>query len=250
MLNNTLLSLASYKNSEDAIILGSGSSINGITEKQWKVISRYDTFAINNWVYHPFFVPKYYMIETKWYAYEIMKRRFQEKSKQYKSTVFMFPQGKHIRMKDGRSLPLKQVIPNGHINYEVPLQKRGNRESPDKYNAEYKFSSFAIHKSYDMSMTSLIEIIYRLGYTNLILFGVDLYNSLYFWSSGDAKYGEVHHLWNKQHENRQPQAPHNTSRITQFIIDFNNRYFIPSNGEIFVGTKNTSLYPSLNYELL
>jgi len=243
--DDVLEHLAYHKNSDVAIVLGSGSSINAITDKEWKAIHRFDTWAVNNWVYHPIEVPKFYMIETKWYAYEILQRRLEEKKMAYRDTIFLFPENKAIRMKDGRTLKLRNVLPEELCYFEVPLISRGNR-SDTTYTAKYKFKKSVIHKSYDMSMTSLIEILYRLGYEKVILYGIDLYNSLYFWSNGDPKYGEVHHLWNKQHEDRDPYDPHNTSRIRHFVISFNKR-FKKARREIFVGNRCTLLYPHLQY---
>ncbi len=247
MLSSVIELLTLRKTSDTAIILGSGQSINSITDELWNKINECDTWAVNNWIYHPFVVPRFYMIETKWYAYELLKRRLEEKRDLYRNTTFLFPSGKHIRMRDGRSLPLKHVLPNELKYYELPLVSRGKRSDLDLYNTSYEFNAYGLHKSYDMSMTSLIELLYRLDYKRVILFGVDLYNSFYFWSSGEAKYGEVHHIWNKQHEHNDPARAHNTSRIKEFIVDFNSRHFIPNNKQIFVGYKDTTLYPALEY---
>ena len=115
--------LSTYRNyrTRTAVLLGSGSSIRGITGPQWNAISRYDTWTVNNWVYHPFFIPKFYMVETKWYGYDILYRRFLQKWDQYKDTNFLFCYGKRIRMRDGRQPYLRDVVPesanNNRSNY-------------------------------------------------------------------------------------------------------------------------------------
>ena len=244
MLSSVLDVLGQRKQSDTAIVLGSGRSINSISDKLWDEIQSHDTWAINNWVYHPTIVPRFYQIETKCYAYELLNRRLKEKKEQYKNTTFLFPSGKHIRMKDGRVLPLKDVLPNGLRYFELMLAARGKR-SDESYDADYKFNVHALHKSYNMSMTMLIELLYRLDYKRVVLFGVDLYNSFYFWYGGEEKYGKFHHAFNKQHEHSDPNREHKTSRIKEFIVDFNSRHFVPNNKRIYVGYKDTALYPML-----
>lgn len=242
MLNNLILSLSTYKYSDTAAILGSGKSINSISCDAWaKIIISCDTWAVNNWVYHPYVVPDFYMFETKAYAYDLLKKRLKEKSYEYRSTKFLVPHNKLIK---GR--PLIDVIPSGHYAFEVPQKRRGDRADA-RYTADYPFCTNLLTKSYDMSVTVLFELLYRLGYKRVVTFGIDLNDSLYFWSSGHTKYGEVHHLWNKQHEDRDPCSPHSTYRIKEFIDDFNTRHFIPNGNEIFVGHKNTALFPDLRY---
>ena len=62
------------KGSDVAVFLGSGSSINNITNRQWKTMSKLDTWTVNNWVYHPF-IPKFYHLEIKKYNSELFKNR-------------------------------------------------------------------------------------------------------------------------------------------------------------------------------
>ena len=58
-----------YKNSDTAVFLGSGQSINNISMQEWVVINKNcDLWTVNNWVYHPFVVPDFYMVESKWYG--------------------------------------------------------------------------------------------------------------------------------------------------------------------------------------
>ena len=48
------LDLSQIKTSDTVFVLGSGWSINEITEQRWKVIGRHDTIALNFWLVHPF----------------------------------------------------------------------------------------------------------------------------------------------------------------------------------------------------
>lgn len=241
--------ISTYRNhrTRTAVLLGSGSSIRNITGPQWKAIAKHDTWTTNNWVYHPFFIPKFYMVETKWYGYDILARRFRQKWEQYKDTNFLFAYGKRIRMRDGKKPYLRDVVPAGANRYEYVAMPRDPKRTHNPFNANYKPKEHCLTKSYDMSMTLMFELLYKMGYEEVVLFGIDLHDGYYFWSGGETKYGEVHHRTNKEHEGRDPKKPHATYRIADFILDFQSRWMIPAKRSIHVGHQNTLLFPKLKY---
>jgi hypothetical protein len=56
--------LQKNKKSDTLFILGSGSSVNKLTEKQWEQVRKHDSFGINFWLLHPH-VPNFYSFETE-----------------------------------------------------------------------------------------------------------------------------------------------------------------------------------------
>lgn len=239
--------LIDYKKSDTCVLLGCGRSINNITDKQWTSLQRHDLWAVNNWVYHPSIVPDFYHIEAKHYDYALMKRRLYEKRDLYKDVKFIFPIGKTIKQENGVRLPLKDVVFEDSIIFEYGMQSRDSKRTHKVFNAHYKFHMAIITKSYDMSMTAIIEMIYRLGYHRIVMFGIELNNSYYFWTGNDPKYGEVHHQSNKSHEGKNPDEPHATHRILHFILDFNSRWMQPEGKEICIGHRDTVLNEYLRY---
>ncbi|MHA1592738.1 MAG: hypothetical protein ACTSUP_09735 [Candidatus Heimdallarchaeaceae archaeon] len=242
-----LSELYQYKKSDICIFLGSGPSINKISDKEWKKITKCDSWTVNNWVYHPFFVPDFYNVETKWYGYDILKRRFEEKHGLYKGTKFLFPSKRKVVKNK-----LSDVVGNMPFKFNYLLKYRDRKRTHPIFNADYQFDTIKLTKSYDMSITAVLELIYKMGYQKIFLYGVDLYNSYYFWTN--KNYGEVHHQTNKEHENKNPNLPHSTEQyrerkglISSFIIDFNRRWLLPEGKEMFVGHKKTLLYPRLKY---
>ena len=69
--------ISKHKKSDICFILGTGSSINNISEKEWDVISKHDSWTLNNWIYHPFFVPDFYFVQVKNYDYFIVKKKLE-----------------------------------------------------------------------------------------------------------------------------------------------------------------------------
>jgi len=231
--------------SQTAVILGSGPSINDIDTNEWAHLKyACDSWAINNWVYHPTFIPNFYMIETKWYGYDILVRRFIEKQTSYSDVKFLFQRNKQIKMRDGSLRYIRNVVWRDAERFEFDVVSRDSKRTSRITDANYSYHPNALTKSYDCSMTHLLELVDRVGYKRIVLYGVDLSNSFYFWSDGDPKYGEVHHLTNKAHENKPPTDPHNTALIYDFIVDFRRR--LNYNGcELLVGSKRSALYPDL-----
>ena len=242
--------LKAYKKSDVCVLLGSGTSINRITDEEWKWIGKQDSWAVNNWVYHPFFVPNFYCIEVKKYNYEIIQRRLIEKKEQYKNTNFIFPKNKQINMADGRVLRLRNVAGADNdvriFEYRI-VRVRDPRRTHKVFNADYGIPRLGCVKSYDMSMTVIFELLYKMKYRKIVTWGIDLCDSKYFWGSGGPIYGEVHHLWNKQHEGKAPTAPHATHSIKNFIVDFNERWFRNNKTELYVGHSDTDFYPQIPY---
>ena len=231
--------LIRQRKTDNCVFLGSGDSINRITDEQWFKIKKMDIWTVNNWIYHPSIVPDFYHVEAKWYDYGILKRRFEEKKEQYGGVNFIFPKGKSIRMKDDRRVRLSDIVFEGANKFTYDSRPRDNKRTSKVFDANYKMK-MKLTKSYDMSVTLLFEMMFRFGYETITLFGVDLYNSYYFWT-GRPECGEVHHQTNKSHEGKNPTLPHATAKIYQFIADFNERWMKKHGREIFIGHEDTLL---------
>ncbi len=233
----SLNELRREKKTRIAVFLGCGPSINDVTEEQWKCLTKYDIWAVNNWIYHPTIVPDFYHVELKHYDFDIMKRRIEEKEAQYRNTNFILPKKKSF-----------DLCPVGYKIYTYVTKSRDPKRTHVIFNADYKPApGFVLTKSYDMSITAIFELLYNFKYELVYIIGIDLYDSRYFWTGGKEEYGEVHHQWNKEHENKDINLPHNTYKIKDYIVDFNKRWMLSNGRKICVGHKNTLLYPEIEY---
>lgn len=239
--------LIHLRRSDTCVFLGSGRSINTITPGQWSWLVGQDIWTVNNWVYHPFIVPHFYHIEVKSYNYLLIQQRLHEKRTEYENVNFIFPKDKTLKLDDNSRRWLHNVAFEGAKKFHYPMLGRDPKRSHQVFTARYSPDKHCMTKSYDMSLTAVFELIFHMGYETVILFGVDLHNSYYFWTGGDPKYGQVHHQTNKAHENKDPEDNHATYRLREFLRDFNYRWMKPQGREIFVGHKDTALYPILGY---
>jgi hypothetical protein len=185
-------------------------------------------------VYHPF-VPKFYHVEVKKYNKDIVKRRIAERGDDYKDVTFI--------VNTKRRYILDVIGPKKNI-YLYSMNKINvvKKSIIPKYKPNNNPNVLTCNLN--SSLTMLLELICRLKYKRVVFFGVDLLNSLYFWT-GKPEYGETHCQWNKDHEGKKPDDLHNTSHIKNFMIWFSKKRMSEIGGEFFVGHKDTMLYPEL-----
>jgi hypothetical protein len=235
--------LYKIKGSDIAVFLGSGSSINRITNEQWEKISEVDTWTVNNWVYHPF-VPKFYNLEVKGIDKKIITERFLEKEEEYNNTHFIVDKSKKLAL-NSISTQKNVYLYNLDIMDDVDTSKHN-----PKIKYEYKVSSdpnTLIAHNLCSSLTLILDFLWRFGYEKVIFFGVDMHDSRYFWTNR-PEYGKTHCQYNHDHKkNKKIEQPHTTFRIKDFIIWFSEEWMSKIDCKLFVGHKDTILYPDLKY---
>jgi hypothetical protein len=246
MIYYPIQELLNFKKSDTCFVLGSGMSINDITPDQWDIIKEKDSLSMNNWIYHPFFVPDMYHLELKSYDKDIFQDWFNYKRKAYKNTNFIFEMSRADSL--NQTITPHQNVFTYKCNRRCCLPK-DQYPKGTKIDAKYSFQpEWILTKSFYSSLTTIIELLYRMDYKYIILLGIDLSNPLYFWYDWTPPKGlEYHHRYNKQHEHKDLTKPHNTIHVAPFIIDFNERYMKPNDREILLGTTKSVLYPGIKY---
>jgi len=202
------------QNKDVIIFLGCGQSINNLTKDQWKIIEKFDTMASNNFHYHSF-VPTYYHLEIKARDREIWKR-VQHNRLDYNNVKWIINTSKNVA----------DILPAGARTYYYDMVKLGNER--------VECPNFLLNTNLDntltcacgVSVTMFFELWYKMGYKNVILLGMDMHNSKYFWTDR-PEYGSTHCHHNKDFEGKDENSPHNTAHIKNFIVDFNKKYMMP-----------------------
>ena len=233
------------KQTDTVFLIGSGSSLNEITEDQWSIINSYDNMGVNNIFYHPFFIPKSLHLELKKYDWGIAKERLEEKWELgWKNVNYIFPIERYAYISGAIGHEKKAKI----FTYRYERRRFHPKKHPDtKIDANFNPDKI-LYKSYDTSVSTIIQMLYLMGYKNIILWGLDMRDSKYFWTDMEPEVrGLVHDLWNKQREGKDKNTPHNASHLQDYITDFNDKFMKPKRREIFVGHKSTLLYPKLQY---
>lgn len=174
-----------YKKSDTIFILGSGPSINDITEQQWNVIANHDSIGFNWWFVHDF-VPSFYMFQS---AHDKMLNILRDKHQQYENVPFLlrgsaFASGK-FNFSDDRMNLLKSN-PVYFVN-EYPIASTCAIDpvlliryvEALGYMTCGRISRFV--PKWRGTLGLLISLGYQLGYKNIVLCGMDMHSSDHFW---------------------------------------------------------------------
>ena len=246
------INIPQIKKSDTIFILGSGASINDLTDKDWDTIKKHDSVGFNFWMVHDF-VPTYYFFEPCL------------EDDRHKVFLNLLEQKKHLYSR----LPLI-------CNYKYWIDAKKNF---DDFPCEVKKSVYLSVRYYFFQTSTLLiksslaflslmnffgvsnlnMIIHHSGtlsaivmfaalsgYKNIVMVGVDLNSTNYFWDDDPKKYpvrprkieiGKVHFTADK-HRRRHYWIP-----VTEYL-DIFNRIFLRHNCiKLFIGSKKSLLYP-------
>ncbi len=191
--------LAAAKSSDTLFILGSGSSINDMTEQEWQRIAAADSIGFNFWLVHDF-VPKLYVFEPTdpgTSDHDCLMTNLRFRAGDYVDTP--------ILLKDGERHKRAELCA---FLREVPRELRRNLslswewEPPDEEPAAFSASlrrldrfgllthprAFLVRKRASVFFLTLLGL--RAGYKHIVLCGIDLNNTAYFYESRRQEYGD------------------------------------------------------------
>jgi hypothetical protein len=219
------------KKSDTAIFLGCGESINDITTEEWSKMKKFDVWTSNNFHYHSF-IPNFYHVEVKNRDRVIWRHRHLERADKYRNVKFICHSQEIVDLigPDAFDIYMYKMIKLGDARIPVP-----NYKMPEQKDQNILTCVGGI------SFTMLFELWYQMKYEKVILFGVDLYNSRYFWTD-QVKFGKTHCHHNKDFEGKRETDPHNAAHLMTFIEGIGIRYL-----PVYIGYKKSLLYPRLPF---
>ncbi|MDB9985042.1 hypothetical protein OAE31_04035 [Gammaproteobacteria bacterium] len=233
--------------------MGSGSSINDITHEQFKLIKKNFSIGINSWFIHDF-ITDIYMFEAGNESWSQASKIFEYLDRDHKNFIqrpilipydsFWFD-NEIKKLKNNKKLKILYyfVLPF-FITKSMFLSKAFKNQS--------RISKFMnLNSSIYGSGSSIIRAVClaeELGYKEIILCGVDLNNTDYFYEIEDR------HLLNKGIEDfisNQEGNVHLTNDPTKkkIILEDFLKYVKEDshfNSKIYIASKKSSLYPMLN----
>lgn len=174
------------KKSDTLVVLGSGSSINLITDKQWDQIRQWDSIGFNWFCHHPF-GPTFFVIReqsnisSRNRDTETRERLFKDLNKKsYANTCLIVHDISHHSPKTFSWVEpsrLRKFPQNGIVVRDI--KARLSR----KLLTCSIFEKGVVHGS--CSLTNVLHIGLFLQYKRIYFVGVDLGNSRYFWLKGN-----------------------------------------------------------------
>lgn len=233
-----------YKKSDTIFVLGSGPSINKVTEEQWDYISKHDSFGINfSFLFD--FVPTFQSLEDgkiKWYR-NFIEERFEPYRKKLSRTVWFISERHMARFIHPRLTP--QFFPENPVccfyKYPKPIQISEDRP----FRKEDFLNNSIVYRG---SLSIVLYLIDKLEYKNIVLLGIDLHTSQHFFYDMNemkpyVEYQKKIHDRNIFHY--MIPKPGKYRPFDEYLFALNNLYFRPKNINLYIGTKDNLLYPNL-----
>jgi len=245
-----------WKSSDTVFILGSGTSIDNITEKHWEHIADKDSIGLNKWPFHEF-TPTYHVFELPriekkyqnchWY-WELLDYRKESYSN---IPVIMKDVSRTYYDIEPDSIP-DWICENILLLPKIQLPGE-NVRFPDVWFRQINDTNFfddEIRYIYqnNASLMFLILLSVKLGYDSIVLSGVDLNNSRHFFE--DSRYEDIidHPNSSSRDKNKKHKtASKNEKKFTIMdIINSMNRLILKPRGiSLYIENKNSALYPDL-----
>jgi len=194
------------RTSDTLFIFGGGTSLHEVTPAQWAHIQRHNTFGFSLFVHQRWVRTDYYMLrelgiggefkKSLWYPYYSEAMRLLDANPYMQETIVALQTGWSAllghRLLNERLLPPRyRVLPFRSAGREF---KAGNYPAPTRSLAEGVAHGAG-------SLTDIINLGAIGGWRHIVLMGIDLYGSKYFWQTDRAQ----------QPQETPPPPPPNTS---------------------------------------
>lgn len=245
--------LLNNKSGSTCFIMGSGSSINDITKDQFSFIKKNYSIGINSWFLHNF-KTNIYMFEAgdpSWSEASKIFKYLEKNYMEYRKIPILMPYDsfwfdkeiKHLRKANKLKIYYYFVLPF-LITKKIFLAKA--------YKAKSKLSKFIDQSSSiygsGSSVIRALCLAEELGFKNIVLLGVDLNNTDYFYNADNSFLIEKGIL---DYENNQKGSIHltNDPKSKKIIIEDFLKFATEDknfNSKIFIATKKSSLYPEIS----
>ena len=186
------LDLSQVKTSDTVFVLGSGWSINDISDRRWEIIARHDTIALNFWPLHSL-VPRIYLFENvnREEGYELMFDTLQQllcqQAGNYQNVIKIISE---LRPLGPRQLVLEipeSFRPNLYLGRSTAIVARSEQEFIAGMRYLRRTGIFdpgnhiAWHFKYGSSVIAALSLAVRMHYRRIVLCGIDLGNADYFY---------------------------------------------------------------------
>jgi len=246
--------LSKYKTSDTLFILGSGPSINEINEEEWGIIAKYDSIGFNYFMAHPF-VPTYYHMELPHKDIGMFRECYAQRQEAYKNIPFMV--NYHFIAKDYKKGDL-DFIHNKLITVARMYPHAKTNELSRIFRFLYRHiepvdDCFLIN--YRGSLSLMISLAIALGYKKIILTGIDLKTSDYFFCNKryacvatqtltQTRCAPASEVSNSPHATADPSFIPSTVTIDRLMHIYDEAVLKERGIKIFVYSEHSMLHPA------
>jgi hypothetical protein len=234
------------KKSDTIFVIGGSESINEITDGEWRIIEENDSIGMNWWPVHPF-APTYYY--TNYPRNPLYLKKYREVlslhlKKKYQDSVFFISGNRAVRRGiHPRIVP--DLFPDNAACYFYKLS------SPIQFDPQNEFFTPKMFKKtlfYRGGLSLILDFAVKLGYTKIVLMGIDLKNSVHFYDNYPEMQWQFETGYSMNIETKS-KIPHGTmstkgnSKVSmnEYLYAVNDMFFKPNGVELFVGSDRSTL---------
>lgn len=248
--------LIRHKTSDTLFILGSGPSVNAIDSDGWNEIARHNSVGFNYFIVHPF-VPTFYHMELRQHEIEMFRSCYSLRREAYRASRFLL----NFHFLNYDNLKASDVAFIDDILVTVP--RTYSEARPQDVPRIVHFTQnlleplddhFLLH--YRGSLCLMISMGLLLGYKKLVLIGVDLNNSGYFYCDERYACAETEMLRSSRcqpqispagalHATADPTFIPSTITIDRVLKLLNENVLKKRGVDLFVYSKDSLLHPYL-----
>lgn len=254
--------LGSLKQSNTLFILGSGGSINQLDDAAWAEIGAADSIGFNFWPLHDF-VPSLYVTEIcdvppgQEANYANYRHLMAARAADYAATPILIKDGERVG-EDWLKRYIEDFPPSLRGNIALSWDWEVPDETPEALAASLRFWSacgLLKHPAAPLlrkraSIFYLILLGLRAGYERIVLCGVDLDNSAYFYQPREAEYAAKGRLIPQPvyapttvHKTDNPTLGEMTISVALAVLD--REILQPQGVQLAVGLPSSRLHPML-----
>jgi len=251
------LLINNFKKSDRVFVLASGSSVSDLTPADWEHISSSDSIGFNYWMVHDF-VPDFYFIEPvgPGDVWEVLLQLFELRKASYSKIPFICDY--KLWQSYENCNPLTKIPSEifDNIYFYSPYYLRLNSKKLTLlalwYWRLFKITraklSDIIHQR--ASLSALIMFSIFAGYKEIVLVGVDLNDTAYFWETSTTKQYPIqppNDQKGKIHRTADPEIDINllSIPIDEYIYLLDRIILKPRGISLFIASEKSRLYPRL-----
>ena len=244
------------KTSDTVFLLGSGPSINHISNARWDAIGRHDTWGFNFWPYH-WYVPKLYFFEAVprelWpHIFEAYVKLTHEHGKRYEDVPKIITE---LQNDPGNDV-LSAVAPEWLRKLYAIVTTTVAARTPEQFDTALRYLKgkgafdpawpWGRAFKYASTLSMLIGLAARLEYKRIVLCGIDLRTQEYFYQ--DANLYPDYAALVPEHTHLR----HLTFRDFEWLVQMdsvisalNDIVLRPKGISIFVENRSSALWPAV-----
>jgi hypothetical protein len=168
------------RRSDTVFVFGSGASLNEISGDEWDAMSRHDTFGFNAFYNQSWIRVDFHLLrggvygELRWRVHAEEVAAQLESNPRFAETIYVMPDD--YRCYFANQLVGHRLLPDGA---RVFRYRTARAPGPPTRS----FAEGVRHAPGTLS--DVVNCAYLLGWTEIVLVGVDLYDSRYFWLAPD-----------------------------------------------------------------